>query len=214
MTADDIEARIVEAAEIERRLPRVGERPDGTKTAWPAYFYTFTDRVGWDEARHRDDREARTMVPASVSRAEFGRWEEVRRWVVELVEEDKCRRALTAWSIAAAGGKPFSRFCRSEGVSRVTGYARKDKAIGQIATKLGLASVSSGLGSQVHALQECPSEGTFPDMMGEASPDAWMAPDARPTDNPEARDIGPGSWSAEQAERRRRRLAKLEREGA
>jgi hypothetical protein len=206
VTRDDVESRIVEAAEIERRMPNSGEKPKGYGGAWPAFMYTFADRVGWDDVRRKEDEAARTMIRATVSRAEYDRWQEVRGWIVEVLTDPRERRAVSAWAIACAGGRPFAKWCRMERIARQTGYRRVDRAVEKIVL------CQNGLSVQPKAMDEVLQAGRVSAIdegtMGQATPRHWMAEDAFPSDNPETRDIGPGSWSADQADRRKRTRAK------
>jgi hypothetical protein len=213
VTFDDIEARIVEAAEIERRMPNHGERPIGYKGSWPVFMYDFADRVGWDEIRHKDDAAARSMVLCSVSRSDYDRWQEVRRWIIELLTDPPERRALSAWAISVAGGRPFSRWCRHvEHIARQTGYRRVSRAIERIGFALE-PGITTG-NSDMSLLQSGPQIGMEDGKMAERmSITSWMADDARPTEDIEARDL---AWSqnqnARRAERERRRRAKMDAE--
>ena len=217
MSREYIEARLVEAAHVEARLRGSNVFPAGFKTAWPRFEHAFEDRVHWPAERHADDAEAR-LKTASMSRGEVTRAEEVERWLNEVVTRDEDRRAIAAWAMLTAdislkywrngelkGCRRFGDWCQNvEHIARQTGYRRVSRAISTIekvvGTKLYAQSAQNGV-LQI-GVREAYNEGT----LDKLTPSHWMASDARPTDNPDTRDM---SWSAAQAKRAGERKRKL-----
>lgn len=220
MTTEEVTARLVDAADIVRRMPD-NARPKGFGSAWPTFVHMFEDRVHWSAERHKDDADARLRARAPDSR-EVTRAEAVERWLIEHVKRDKDRVTVSAWAMCKAGAaieyqakgktrrtRSFSVWCQHVGhVSRDTAYKYRDRAISDIV--FATEGISDTFGTGDEGLQPDGIFGTSDDNMdGPASPKAWMAEDARPTDNPDSRDL---TWAAKQAERRRLMMAKLEPE--
>lgn len=148
MTPEEVAERLIEAAELERRMPRAGTAPrgDGGGYTLPwvhsladvhSRFKTAGDRLlpGDDPLRQwREEAWSAGVVP--LTSAEVGRWEEVVGWVIDLVEDARCRRAVWRWAIAKAGGRPFARWCQKEGIALETGRRRKNRAIAAISARL------------------------------------------------------------------------------
>lgn len=220
MTTEEVTARLVDAADIVRRMPDTA-RPKGYGTAWPTFVHLFEDRVFWSAERHKDDADARLRARAPDSR-EVTRAEAVERWLIEHVKRDKDRITVSAWAMCKAGAsieyhakgktrrtRSFSVWCQHVGhVSRDTAYKYRDRAISDIV--FATEGISDTFGTGDGDLQPDGIFGTSDDNMGEAPPVlAMMTPDAKPTDNPETRDM---DWSNRQNERRRKMMAKLEPE--
>jgi hypothetical protein len=125
-----VRARLVEAAEVERRMHVHGLRPGQASTAWPEHVYTAKDRDGWtaeDKAEWQDEQMRRRGAKAT----EVTNWEEAIGWL-RLVSCEALRRAVWAWARARAGGPCMKLWCRSVGIHENTGKRRADAAVDDI----------------------------------------------------------------------------------
>jgi hypothetical protein len=134
-TADHVRDRLVEAFEIERRMP--GDRRYTATGTWPATpLHTWQEMVHWDDARDRvlDQWErASGAYPIEVSMMEEAiDW---LRWV-PLNE----RRALEAWAKAKAKGIAVRRMIRGQWPV-TTFYRLCDHALATIADRLNKQGV-------------------------------------------------------------------------
>lgn len=148
MTPEDVAARLIEAAELERRMPRTGTAPRGDGGGYTLpWVHSYADIHGRGKAvgdqllpgddplrQWREDAWSAGAVPLTA--AEVGRWEEAVGWVMTLVDDARCRRAVWRWAIAKAGGRPFARWCRKEGIAVETGRRRKNRAIAAISARV------------------------------------------------------------------------------
>lgn len=146
MSPEEVSERFIEAAELEKRLPKAGTTPrgDGAGYILP-WVHSETDIRGrgktpGDQLTPGDDplrqwRDEFWAGNAPLSSAEMGRWEEAMDWVRLRLDDPKERRALWHWAIAKAGGKPFTQWCRREGIAVETGRRRKNRAILRIAAR-------------------------------------------------------------------------------
>lgn len=162
MNEGDIAERIIEAAAIEQRLP---EQRVGGGSGWVPYIHTQADQNGWGEKRYQEEREQFWQrVRSQVTAPEVSRWEECRRWIIELVDYPGERRALWAWAVAKAGGMAFNRWCfDEENVHPMTGTRRKNRAIGKILVELcGKPFVHSEM-LREEVLPETPENAYLPD---------------------------------------------------
>lgn len=145
-TPDIIRARFAEAADIARRLPRVG-----ISTAsgfWPAYEYTFEDKAGWGTKRLAEERELREQRRPPTSAA-LSRHDEVMDWTARLIHDERHRHIVWAWAMAQSGGPSFSERCRRRGWVKVTAYRRRDAAIQTINGQLCNANILLRLPDEV-----------------------------------------------------------------
>jgi len=131
-TAEVVRERIVEAFEIEKRMP--GERRFASlASSWPATpVHSFADRVGWDDARQRvweSWERAKGAHPSEVSRME-----QALLWLEWLPIND--RRCLAAWALAVSGNRSVSAILVKRRMSRTTFYRNRDRAAQRIADRL------------------------------------------------------------------------------
>jgi hypothetical protein len=134
-TADKVKARMVEAFDIDRRMP--GERRKWQRSSWPATpVYSFRDQMHWnnpgDSARDRKWSEwenARNVAPAEVSRME-----EAFEWLRWLPAGE--RRCFEAWAKAKVVGLPLRKVLKYRGWTVTTFYSRVDGGARRIAEKL------------------------------------------------------------------------------
>lgn len=147
MTGFEIAELFIRAAFIDTRLPDTA-RPKKLKAAWVPFVHTAEDiqsriRTGdrheklepgdnpfdewlneyWDEAKQK------------LTHADIADWERCND-LIKLVGNEDNRRALWNWAIAKAGGRPFVKWCRTEGIQEMTGSRRKDRAILAIEAQL------------------------------------------------------------------------------
>jgi len=116
-----VQARVVEAYTIERKLP--GARKVVTGTAWPNVNYTFADKVGWPDARERVLDE--WMRAGSAFAAEISRMDEAHEWLrIHLAQYEVERLCLAAWATSMAYHRSLSGLLRKRGWSRTTFYRR------------------------------------------------------------------------------------------
>lgn len=152
MTPEEITERILEAAAIERRMPRAKEKPSAGNGYCLPWVHTQADMNGWrrepgDKLHRGDDplkswrEEFWSSAKAQVTAAEVTRWEEVRQWFIDRVTDQRERRALWAWAASKHGGKSFARWCRSEGIHVETGRRRKNRAVECISASFGSTAV-------------------------------------------------------------------------
>jgi hypothetical protein len=114
-----VEERLVEAADVMRRLPDV--RVPGHFNTWPPVVVEFADRVGQEPPRLR-------LPPPSP--AAISRMEEALSWLAWLEGED----AKLLW--ARASNQSWKQVCWRFGISRTTAWRRWVIALCLIAMRL------------------------------------------------------------------------------
>lgn len=242
MTELEIAALFVEAAEIGRKLPKMGDKPAALKAQSIPYYHSNIEKAGWIPAdylngepipgksrrermamkrnagdqldmddRGRLDEEAEKFWQGGrVSPEQVTLWERSLE-LMTLVATDERRRALWAWAAAKAGGEPFARWCRREGIAEMTGNRRRNRAIADICGQL-LRKTSQREQNDISGVLPC-----GPDLMdisvniGNTRPAekpvyAWSSdPSLKPISCPELQDF---SWAAKRNEARRARMAR------
>lgn len=155
MTEAEIAEAFILAAEIERKMPRTGEKPAGFGGYPLQTIHTYEDKLNWrkeigDHLFRGDDplaeeRRAFTEGRSSkVTATDVSLWEKCLGWTRDLLEDPRERRALWAWAFAKAGGKPFSKWCfRIESIHPETGRRRKDRAVMRICAQLVRSDVQN-----------------------------------------------------------------------
>ena len=139
-SAEPVLERLVEAFEIDRRMPG-GRRYGSLASAWPAApIHEFTDIVHWDSGEQRD-RVWQSWERAPASPQEVTRMEESFGWLrwVPMVE----RKMLEAWASATARGLSVSATIQKGGLSRTTFYRHRDRAAQRIADRLNKQGVTA-----------------------------------------------------------------------
>ena len=132
-TGELVRNSLVEAFEIDRRLPR--DRMGKTGSAWPAKpIHEFVDVVYWNEGEQRERVWQSWERSASVSPQEITRWEESLAWLTWLPDDE--RQSLHAWALAAATNRSVSAILRKRGLARTSFYRLRDKAADSIAARL------------------------------------------------------------------------------
>ena len=213
MTADEIQELFITAAEIDRRLPNTA-RPAQIKSMSMPYVFDWLDKLGWgserldEERREFWDNVARRLNPNDVTL-----WEKASD-LIRLVENEGQRRAFLHWSIAKAGGRPFSNWCKKvEGIHEETGRRRKDRAVLNI-----ISAISCVSGISTHELDFAALLPSDPEISDKnviiGRPHHWMAEGSKPLACDIDRDLTQFEWAADQNERRRQREAKKRKEAA
>lgn len=224
MTPEAIERLFVTAAEIEKRLPPMGERPARLKAQAIPYFHSATDIKGWGGERYQEERadflsERTTRLRTS----DVSRWELCNE-LIAFVPRERDRRCLWAWAMAEAGALrapkvidgttvsvkiSFSRWCSDvEGIHRNTGKTRKDVAVSCIAAVFARNTLSDIRKLQNTTLQNAPEISDKSINIEEPRKWSWMAAGAfSAVAVPEAQDF---SWVERRNEMRRKREAARE----
>lgn len=146
MNFREIQDQLIGAETVIRELAegRVGPAP--LRAQQLPYVHTRADKNGWGKIPGEKDKLLKEDGDAhSIFRREF--WEQFKEepspteisrahdildWIM-LVDDDAERRALRAWSLAMAGGRPFVRWCkRVEHICVMTGRRRKNRAVEKI----------------------------------------------------------------------------------
>lgn len=118
-TREEVEARLIEAAEVLKRLPRV--RVPGYFSTWPEPIVEFADRV---------DRAPEPLRRPPPDPAAITRMEEAITWQRFLEPE----LGKLVW--ARAAGKPWKAICWRFGIARATAHRRWEYALCLIAWRL------------------------------------------------------------------------------
>jgi hypothetical protein len=114
-----VETRLIEAADILKRLP--GQRVQGFYSLWPAIAPSFDDLVG---------QTARPMSPARPAPDAIDRMEQTLDWFKWLEPED----VKLVW--ARAENAPWKMICWRFGISRPTAHRRWQYAVSLITWRL------------------------------------------------------------------------------
>lgn len=203
MTQEEIIELFIRAAETDRRLPDTA-RPARLKAQSLPYHHDKADMNGWGSERLEEERAAFWEERSTrLKTSEVSAWERANE-LVALVPNESERRCLWHWAIGKAGGRPFKRWCRDEGIHVETGRRRKDRAISYIA----LAHVRNPLQNNEIALQSMLRVGPEIDHISVNIDEpshtlTWQDDDAfSPAAVPELRDF---SWAEKRNEMRRQR---------
>ncbi len=118
-TTHEVETRLVEAADVLKRLPE--QKVRGYFNVWPEMVYDFSDKVG---------QTAEPMRRPPPSASSITRMEETLEWLQMLNGED----AKMVW--ARAEGMRWKPICWRFGISRATAARRWEFSLSVIALKL------------------------------------------------------------------------------
>jgi hypothetical protein len=118
-TRERVEQRLLEAADVLRRLPE--QRIQGYFSLWPRILHDFGDLVGQEQQKLRRP----PPLPDAIDRME-----EILPWLVWLSPED----AKLVW--ARAEGCPWKGICWRFGIGRATAHRRWEYALSLIAWRL------------------------------------------------------------------------------
>ena len=137
-SAEPVLERLVEAFEVDRRMP-AGRRFGKLASAWPAApIHEFADIVHWDSGEQRE-RVWQSWERAPASPQEVTRMEESFAWLrwVPMTE----RKMLETWASVTARGLSVSAAIRKAGLSRTSFYRHRDHAAQRIADRLNRQGV-------------------------------------------------------------------------
>jgi hypothetical protein len=120
-----IAERFKEAADVERRLPRVsGPR---TGSWWPEYDYDSTERAGWTQAE-QDEAKARWAARRDITAGELSRYNEVVEWTIDHIPAASMRKLVWTWALCQViPGWSFVTACNRHGWARSTAYSRLER---------------------------------------------------------------------------------------
>jgi len=197
-TALLVRERLVEAADTQAHIltERVG--PGRIKSLWPVFAKDRNEAYGYGQAEVRYIPDA-----AAISRSE-----EALAWINALVDEDKARRIIWARASCEAGKRSFAGWCRKNRIPRRSAYRLSDLIHQRVVLSLCKAGIILRYPDYGRVAQHGGITGGQIDSLSiSASPRSFMEDDARPIDVPEVRDM---TWAEQQAERRRKILARYE----
>jgi len=123
-TREQVEERLLEAADVVKRLPDV--RVQGYFSMWPKALYEFSDLVG------QEPRPLRRPPPPPDA---ISRMEQTMPWLTWLDPED----AKLVW--ARAEGSRWKLICWRFGISRATAHRRWEYGLSLIAWRLNGRSI-------------------------------------------------------------------------
>ncbi|HVI27514.1 hypothetical protein [Hansschlegelia sp.] len=116
-------ARLVEAADIEWRMPRARLGPQAAPGFWPSYVHSYADMAQWGTKRLEEERVMRSKR-LHPSAAEISRWEEVTfDWMKRMMPEGD-RTLFRGYVKCILNGDTFGDWCDRRGLSRSTAYNR------------------------------------------------------------------------------------------
>lgn len=230
MTEAEIAEAFILAAEIERKMPRTGEKPAGYGGYALQWVRTYEDKLNWrkeigdkllrGDNPLTDEREAFWDGRSSKVQAEdVTLWEKCLSWTGDLLDNEKLRRALWAWAFSKAGGPSFSSWCRRvENVSRTTGLERKNKAVARIYAHLARSDVQNIEDGTFGGLQvgdeNSDISANIEDGASECRNDAFWRADGAFGSFLTVGGEEDFSWSEKRNELRRKREAKRKKEAA
>jgi hypothetical protein len=199
MTFSEIQELFIAGALTDRRLPNTA-RPKQLKSQSLPFVHSWEDLNGWD-AKDKEARNWEWLDPAQLrlTTKDVSDWELTMKLIV-LVDDEKNRRCLFAWSRAEAGGKAFNAWCKAEGIHRNTGARRKDRAIMQIEASLTRNVLFNNDNVQYEVL---PEEQLLCDKLDKLAKRAWRDEEAQLT-----RDNIISGWRGIKAARNAERRAK------
>lgn len=219
MTREEIANFFIRAAIIDKRLP-IQARPAKLKAFWIPFTHSEEDLTSRIRTRDKAEKLQPWDDPFNEWEKEF--WDEdkqrirpeaVADWerandLIKFVSDEGNRRALWHWAIAKAGGKPFTRWCKAEGIHEMTGSRRVKRAIAVIEQRLnGRAMTQNEQDGSWGLLPVGPVFEHISDNIAAAAPmmkpGTWRDDTAfQPIGDEEFRDF---SWAAARNERRRQR---------
>jgi hypothetical protein len=139
-TGELIRARLIEAFEVEAKLP--GPRGNrGSSSSWPTMEREFSDLVGWSD-------EARAEVWLQWARAKGAHpWEVTRMgealdWLPILKDHRQEQQMLHAWANTKALRRSLTKVCRLKGWDKQTFYRRLNAGSERIADELNRKGVA------------------------------------------------------------------------
>ncbi|MDB5620529.1 hypothetical protein [Tardiphaga sp.] len=218
-TGSIVMARFLEACSTEQFF--TVDRPGVDKSYWPTFQKlrdddpTKPDDHVW---RHVYDEDARQRYlkdwqgKGSATSDAVSRYDEVQKWAVSILKDEKIRRIVWTWSFCAiTPNRSFAKACRHFGWVRRTAYRRFTVAFEQIAAALNNERTLLRLPAEKWMSQLPASMACIDDTIGRGSEAAQpvVHPPYRAeplSDLPETRDL---SWAQRRWQREARLRAKL-----
>jgi hypothetical protein len=242
MNRDEIVDLFIKGATIEGRLPSDFVRPAGLRAQQLPYLHSLEDMRGWFSVNGRTRSERvvnRKKTGDQQEDGDLGRYveERLQMWdpdhqkleptdvsdwekrlqLVAMVSVEKNRRALWAWAKAKAGGLPFTKWCKREGIHEMTGQRRKDKAIAELVHLISQPSQHMPNGENA-VLPLPPVFWHVSDNIAADAPNdertAHREPDAKPMACFFDSELTDFDWAIKQNDKRRQREAKRREEEA
>lgn len=205
MTKEEIAELFIRAAETDRRLPNTA-RPAQLKAQALPYAHDAADQAGWGGERYAEERDSFWKARStSLKTSDVSDWEQCNVLILAAADEGE-RRCLWHWAIGKAGGQPFARWCKAEGIHVETGRRRKDRAIYHIASSFIRNSLQNNENSLSNLLPVGPEISDKCVNIADAAQHSWRDDTAfSSVEVPELRDF---SWAAKRNEQRRAREAR------
>lgn len=206
MTREQIIELFIRAAETDRRLPDTA-RPARLKAQALPFVHDQADMNGWGGERYQEERAAFWDSRSTrLKTTDISDWEQCNELILLIANESE-RRCLWHWAISKAGGKPFTRWCRSEGIHVETGRRRKDRAIAQIELAFTRNSLQNNENVRSDLLRVGPEISDIHVNIADVAHKLTWRDDGAfsPVAVPELRDF---SWADKRNEMRRQREAK------
>lgn len=138
-TPEIVRQRFVEAADVERRLPRVKGPTSGSY--WPGYGFSEEERKGWTKQDQEEDRQ-RWAERRAVTAAELSRYSEVVSWTIDYIATVNMRHLVWCFTFCQViPGRSFVAECNRRGWARSTAYARLERFWPSLANTLDKTAV-------------------------------------------------------------------------
>lgn len=222
MTPEQIEELFISAAETERRLPSMGERPAKLKAQAIPYFHSQIDVNGWGSERYQEERQDfLSHKTTRLRKVDISNWELCNE-LVTFIPRERDRRCLWAWAMCEAGTlrapksidgekimarSTFSRWCRDvEHIHRNTGTQRKNVAVSCIEAIFLRNTLADIRKLQICTLQEGMKISDNGSKLDEQPTSVWRSEDAFSLKEvPDAQDF---SWAEKRNQMRRDRERK------
>jgi hypothetical protein len=209
MTIEEIAEIMVQAAEVDRRLPDTA-RPARLKAMAIPYLHDQKDQNGWGSERYQEERaDFFAALSTRLTKNQIGIWE-VSMELIKLCQNESQRRALWAWGMAKAGGMSLAKWARNiEHIQPATAEWRAKQAMRSIHQKL---SGKDDL-HMVSVMNDDLSQG--PEISDKTpTVEAWRDEDARPLRCYFDTDIAGLEYAELQNARRRERKARKQQSQA
>ncbi len=136
-----IRARLVEAFEIEARIPDGKGPRRSSASAWPTMAREFGDIVGW-ATEAREDWWIQAARAKGVHAYEATRMYEALDWLTLLKDRPEEQKMLHAWAATRALRRSLKKVCKIKGWDKQTFYRRRNDGSARIADELNRKAVA------------------------------------------------------------------------
>jgi hypothetical protein len=134
-SADWVQARLIEAYSIERRLPHLRRR--AVANAWPSMVVEFSDIIGRADEARAQVLQSWEYAGSGVTAGDIGRMEQAHDWMrVILAPHPEERLCLSQWATAVAYGRSLRRLLAKRRWARSTFYRHVSAGAHVIALEL------------------------------------------------------------------------------